>query len=142
LIGLGPSSGSNILQTIDSSVGNTPLDNIFLQNTSTPNYLTILLGRADDENPFPGDLTVGETLAGYDSITSQPHLPVTTVSLSNAGGQHWQVLLDDNGAIGPDGKAIPFTSQVTGTTTPNQATVVFDSGFSLPQVPKYVPGID
>jgi hypothetical protein len=136
LIGLGPSAGSNILQTLDSSVGNTPLDSIFLQNTSTPNYLTILLGRADDQNPFPGDLTVGEIVPGYESILSQPHLPVTTVSLANAGGQHWQVLLDKDGALGTDGKPIPFTSEVGDSTSRNQATVVFDSGFSLPQVPK------
>jgi len=136
LIGLGPSSGSNILQTLSSSVGNTPLDSIFLQNTTTPNYLTILLGRANDQDPFPGDLTVGEIIPGYDSVLSQPRLPVTMVSLAEAGGQHWQVLLDKDGALGTDGQPIPFSSDVDGTTSRNQATVVFDSGFTLPQVPK------
>jgi hypothetical protein len=136
LIGLGPSSGSNILQTLNTSSGNPPLDNIFIQDTNTPNYLSILLGRTDDpNNVFPGDLTVGETLPGYDAVLQQPKLAVSVVSLQNAGGQHWQTLLDQNGAIGADGKPISVTSSVTGTTTPNQATVVFDSGFSLPQVP-------
>ncbi len=45
LLGLGPTSGSNIYATLNTSAGYAVLDRIFLQNTSTPNYLTVLLGR-------------------------------------------------------------------------------------------------
>lgn len=158
LIGLGPAAGSNILSTLNSSAGSPPLDMIFGQNTSTPNFLTILLNRSDDPDevycsmyeysgtpclnflfqPFPGDLSVGEVLPGYDSITSQPKLDVSTVSSSSKSGQHWQTLLDSNGVIGPDGNAISISSVVSGASDKSKATVIFDSGFSLPQVPKSV----
>jgi len=124
LIGLGPNTGSNIRGAIDTSAGDPPLDRIFAQNLTTPNYLTILLSRSDDpDDPFPGDLSVGEPLSGYDAITSQPKIGVTKVSAADISGQHWQVLLDQNGVIGPDGKFIPVNSQVEGTADPNRATV-------------------
>jgi hypothetical protein len=47
LIGLGPNSGSNIFQELNNSAGDAVLDRIFLQNTSTPNYLTVNLGRSE-----------------------------------------------------------------------------------------------
>ena len=47
LIGLGPSDSSVIFNTFRGSVaGTTVLDRIFLQDRSTPNFLTILLGRS------------------------------------------------------------------------------------------------
>jgi hypothetical protein len=79
---------------------------------------------------------VGEVLPNYANVTSQPKLPVTTVSLSNQANQHFQLLLDANGFIGPDGSPIPFTSSVSSTSNKKQATVVIDTGFSLPQVPR------
>ncbi len=45
IIGLGPTTGSVIYNKLNTSVGYTVLDRIFLQNTSTPNYYTVLLGR-------------------------------------------------------------------------------------------------
>ena len=47
LIGLGPNSGSNIFKELNSTVGDAVLDRIFVQNTSTPNYITVNLGRSD-----------------------------------------------------------------------------------------------
>jgi hypothetical protein len=139
IVGLGPSDGSNIfLDMKNSAAGNPPVDNIFLQNLSAPNILTILLGRSDDpSDQFPGDLTIGETIPGYDDILNQPQLPITLVSTS-VGTQHWQVLLDQNGVTGPDGNTIPVTSAVKATKNKQQATVVMDSGFTLPQVPESV----
>jgi hypothetical protein len=138
LIGLGPSAGSNILLALNgSSSGNTPLDSIFLLDITTPNFLSILLGRASEPGaPFPGDITVGEILPGYEAITDEPQLNVSVVSLSESGNQHWQVLLDEDGVIGPDGNPVTTTTVVSTTTNPKQLTAVFDSGFSLPQVPK------
>jgi hypothetical protein len=137
LIGLGPSVGSNILSVLNSSVGNTPLDSIFIQNLTTPNYITILLGRANEPGAaFPGDITVGEILPGYEAVTSQPKLDVTVVSLAAYGNQHWQSWLDADGIIGPDGNPIAITSVVSPSPNRRQLLAVFDSGFSLPQIPK------
>jgi hypothetical protein len=124
---------------LNSPVGNTPLDSIFLQNLTTPNFITILLGRANAPGaPFSGDITVGEILPGYEAVTSQPKLNVTVVSLAASGNQHWQALLDEDGIIGPDGNPIQVTSVVSTSANPRRLLAVFDSGFSLPQIPKYV----
>ncbi|KAH7885425.1 aspartic peptidase domain-containing protein [Phlebopus sp. FC_14] len=136
LIGLGPSSGSSIRYNGNSSAANPPLDRIFTSNTSISPFIAILLQRSDDpEEPYPGDLSIGEVLSQYQDIYNAPKHPVTTVSLN--GGQHWQILLDENGIIGPNGQPISIKTQVTGAQS-NNATVVFDTGFTLPQVPPYV----
>lgn len=133
LIGLGPSSGSQIRTLTGDAAGDPPLDQIFRQDPSTPNFLSLLLGRADDPGSSnPGELSIGETLPGFDDILSQPKLPVTIVSSDNTGNQHFQVLLDDGGIVGPNGQVIPITTDVDNTADEQQATVVFDSGFSLP----------
>ncbi|KAG8214531.1 aspartic peptidase domain-containing protein [Butyriboletus roseoflavus] len=136
LIGLGPSSGSSVRALGGSAAANPPLDRIFTSNASVSPLIAILLQRSDDsDEPYPGDLAVGEVLADYQDIFNQPRHPVTLAPL--ASGQHWQTLLDVNGIIGPNGKPIQIKTQVTGAQTQN-ATVVFDTGFTLPQVPPYV----
>jgi len=78
LIGLGPNKGSNVFSDMGSSAGAAVVDRIFRQNTSTPNFISVLLGRHDDPtDTFPGDITVGDILDGYDKITSQEKLEVT-----------------------------------------------------------------
>jgi hypothetical protein len=81
---------------------------------------------------------VGETLSNFTDIVNQPKLTVTEVSITNQANQHFQVLLDANGFIGPDGNSIPITTEVGSTSNRKQATVVIDTGFSLPQVPRWV----
>lgn len=136
LIGLGPNSGSNIHAVLKNSNGDTPLDRIFRQNHSTPNYISIYLGRSDDPtDPFPGDLTIGHPISPFENITSMPKLPVFEVS--NKYGQHWQTLVDEDGIIGPDGQPIKAYSRVKNGGK-SRLNVIFDTGFSLPQVPKCV----
>lgn len=78
LIGLGPNKGSNVFSAMGSSAGAAVADRIFRQNTSAPNFISALLGRYDDPtDTFPGDITVGDVLEGYESITSQTKLEVT-----------------------------------------------------------------
>lgn len=130
IIGLGPGSASEVRDQLGEA-GNPVLDRIFKQNTTTPNYITILLGRAGDPtDTFPGDLTIGELVSGFENITSQPKLPVT--EMKNRGGQHWTAFLDKNGIIGPDGQRIITPKKATG----NRLNVMFDSGFTFPQVSK------
>ncbi|KAF9220897.1 acid protease [Gyrodon lividus] len=126
LIGLDPSSGSSVRYGGGPAAANPPLDRIFTSDSSVSPFIAILLQRSDDpEEPYPGDLSVGEVLSEYQDIHNQPRHPVTTVPLS--GGQHWQTLLDVNGIIGPNGEPITIKTQVTGAQYAN-ATVVFDTG--------------
>ncbi|KAH9935317.1 aspartic peptidase domain-containing protein [Fomitopsis serialis] len=118
VIGLGPNSASNIYEQFNNDAGDTPLNRIFEQNTSTPNFLSVLL--AVRTTPTP-------------NITSQPKLPI--LEDEDSGARHWQTLLDKDGIIGPDGEVISVQSVVQGL---QQLVVVFDTGFSLPQVPTAV----
>jgi hypothetical protein len=137
LLGLGPNSGSKIHTSLNNQAqGDAVLDRIFRQNVSTPNFLTVLLGRSNDPaEKYPGDITVGEVLQGLENITSQPHVPVTVVQSLDALIQHWQVLLDEDGIIGPNGQPIQVQSGVQSTPNRKQLTAFFDTGFSFPQVP-------
>ncbi|RDB14602.1 Pepsin A [Hypsizygus marmoreus] len=136
IMGLGPNYGSNIYQVVGSVGGAALLDRIFLQNVSTPNYLTVLLGRSQDPTDFySGSLTIGEILDGYEGVVSEPKLPVIDLAEPRRGDQHFQVLLDEDGLIGPDGKAISLRTAVYATSNKKQLTAVVDTGFSLPQLP-------
>jgi hypothetical protein len=140
MLGLGPNSGSSIHVSLNNQPqGDTVLDRIFRQNVSTPNILTVLLGRSNDPTEkYPGDITVGEILQGLENITNQPRVPVTALPAPDAVSQHWQVLLDEDGIIGPNGQPIQVQSGVKSTQNRNQLTATFDTGFSFPQVPQCV----
>ncbi|KAI9448438.1 acid protease [Lactarius indigo] len=141
LIGLGPNVGSHVHDALnDLPAGDTPLDRIFRQNLSTPNYLTVLLNRPNDTaEKYTGAMTIGEALPQYSNITNQPKVPVSALQ-SLIQDQHWSIILDSNGIIGPDGKAVQVTSNATGAPThdANQLVAILDTGFTLPQVPSEV----
>ena len=160
ILGLGPNTGSFLQPLLEnataSNADGTPLlYRIFQEERQTPNYFTLLLGREKDPTDhFTGTLTIGEVLPEYASILNEPQLkisippptPDTSSSSTSpdeaasnyAAHQHLQVLLDENGILGPDGQVVPFKSGVKNAENANRATVVFDSGFSLPQVPSDV----
>ena len=138
LIGLGPNVGSNVHDALKKQPqGDTVLDQIFRQDQNTSNTLTVLLSRSYDIEQYPGEITVSDILPSMQNISDQPKLNVKTVPSSRSGGQHWQVLLDSNGIIAPDGQTIALSSKVSSTANSTSLTVVFDTGFSLNQVPKY-----
>lgn len=139
LIGLGPSTGSSVRAAMGSSAGDPVLDRIFRQNTSASNYITFLLGREEDpsSSDIPGNLTIGEILPGYENITNQPKIDVSVLPSDESDEQHWQVLLDADGILGPDGSVVDIQTVVSTTSNKNQLTVVLDTGYSLPQVPRY-----
>ncbi|KAH9984887.1 aspartic peptidase domain-containing protein, partial [Russula vinacea] len=143
-LGLGPNNGSRIYASLNNQPrGDTVLDRLFRHNFEflfwNRNYLTVLLGRSNDPAElYPGDITVGQALEGLEDITNQPRVPVTVLPTFDSEYQHWQVLLDEDGIIGPDGQPILVTTGVKSTTNPNQLTAVFDTGYSLPQVPAEV----
>jgi len=141
LIGLGPSSSSQIFATLNGSPGDPPLDNIFRLDTSIPNFITVLLNRQNDTaEQYTGEFTISEILPQFQNVSSQTKVPVTVLQSSNSGDQHFSLLLDPDGVIGPDGNAIKITSNASYAPTHNQQQlqVVLDTGFSLPQFPELV----
>lgn len=64
---------------------------------------------ADVDNNYHGDLTVMETLTGFDDIHNQPRILVQTAVHHD---QHRSVVIDGDGIIGSDGKAIPVETYV------------------------------
>lgn len=92
----------------------------------------------DPVDTFPGDLTIGEILPGFENITSQPKLTVTDVPIWEVGDQHFQVLLDADGIIGPTGQPVKVKTAVDETKNKKQVTAIVDTGFSLSQVPRCV----
>lgn len=137
LIGLGPNTGSTIRDELDDKEeGDSVLSRIFSQNTTTQNYLTLLLDRkGDPSDPFTGKLSISEPIPGFENITSQPKLPVDKVHRLTDADQHWQTFTDVNGVIGPDGQPIAIDSIVP-KADDGELVVIFDSGFTLPQVPR------
>ncbi|EIW81184.1 acid protease [Coniophora puteana RWD-64-598 SS2] len=133
IVGLGPALGSLIRTNgTNTSAADPPLDRIFVMDNTTDNYVAILLDRSDDpDDPYPGDLAVCETLTQYTAVRDQPKLAVSTDT------QHWGTFLDQDGLKLPNGTRIDIKTNVTQPTTSN-ATVVFDTGYTFPQVPGYV----
>ncbi|KAH9948908.1 acid protease [Amylocystis lapponica] len=136
LIGLGPTTGSVIRDKVGDATGDSVLDRIFQQNASSSNYLTVLLNReGDPSSPPHGQLTISELVPGYEQISKMPKLPVEKVYRLTDLDQHWQTYTDVNGVIGPDGQPIVAKSIVP-KAPDGQLVVAFDTGYTLPQVPR------
>jgi len=136
ILGLGPSSGSRIRQSLGTSAADPLLDQIFRQDTSTPNFISFTLGRSGaPSSNGSGELAIGEVLPNMASINDQPKISVTALPIGQTGDQHWTGLVD--GFIGPDGQDIPIESLVSSTPS-GKILAVLDSGFTLPQVPRNV----
>ncbi|KAG8889977.1 hypothetical protein FRB98_001712 [Tulasnella sp. 332] len=139
LIGLGPSIISNVFLTVNDVSAGPMMNRIFEQNMTSQNYITLFLSRDDDpESTAISQMTISEPLPGYESIIQQQKLPVVLTSKQNliAGAQQfWTTYTDVNGVLGSDGQPIIVQSTVEGAWEGTLVTV-FDSGSSLPQVPK------
>jgi len=139
LIGLGPSSKSEVLSALNNSAGDPPIDRIFRQDTSVPNFISVLLNRPNDTHAtYTGEMTISQVLPLFQNISSQPKVPVSVLQSSFNTSQDFSVLLDSDGVIGPDGKAINITSNASQAPShdSHQLQVIFDTGFSLPQLPR------
>jgi hypothetical protein len=128
-----------VLQALNTSAGDPPIDRIFRQDTSIPNYISVLLNRPNDTHAtYTGEMTISETLPEFQNISGQPKVPVSVLQTALSPDQHFSVLLDSNGIIGPDGKAISTTTNASLAPShdQHQLQIVFDTGFSLPQLPE------
>lgn len=136
LIGLGPNSGSLIMDELDEdgTGGDAVLDRIFQLNQTSQNYITFMLDRKNDPlSTATGQFTIGEPVKGFENITSAPKLDVIKVPGLTDRDQHWQMYTDVDGVIGPDGQPIKVDSIVP-KAPDGQLVAVIDSGFTLPQV--------
>jgi len=82
-------------------------------------------------------MTISEVLTQYQDVQNQPKIPVTIVPSQLSSDQHFSVLLDADGIIGPDGKPIQTKSSATAAPSfdAHRFQTVIDSGFTLPQMP-------
>ncbi|KZO96241.1 acid protease, partial [Calocera viscosa TUFC12733] len=146
LLGLGPSVGSEIWIQIQQFIsagqfahnaGDSLLDRIFQENTSTPNFISFTLSRDDNANDpqsaGTGTFTVGDLISEFQNITSMPQLDVLSAPNALLSGQHFTIQVD--GANGPNGKAISFPTSAVSSVGSGKLVAVLDSGFTIPQVP-------
>jgi len=125
---------STILATTGVDQAAPFLDMVFQQEPNTPNFITVLLPRLGDPAGTPtGEFSIGEVAQGYEKITNMPKLPVQILT-DNPGDQHWLGLVD---GILVNNRRIQTESSVAD--LPNgQMVVMYDTGFTFPQVPESV----
>ncbi|KAG8863787.1 hypothetical protein FRB96_007624 [Tulasnella sp. 330] len=141
LVGLGPPESSTVYSAFNTTVGLPMMNNIFRQNLTNENYITLLLPRAfDPDSNSTGVMTVSELVPGFEAVANQTKLPVSMLTAQEftQQQQHWTTLTDANGVIGPNGQAINVMTNVTSAAGTGKLVAVFDSGYSLPQVPKAI----
>ncbi|KAH8831095.1 aspartic peptidase domain-containing protein [Flagelloscypha sp. PMI_526] len=142
-IGLGPSVGSNIYGELAGSIASVPvIDSIFLQNPSTPNFATYLLGRENDPTgPVNGNITISTILPGYEKVIEQPKVPA--VSAKRGDFSHWALLIDAIRA--PNGENIDLRPTVPSedidklkVDPDGKLIAAVDTGFTYSQMPSYI----
>ena len=135
LIGLGFDITSVVRGKLGSGPGDTPLSRIFQLNKTTQNFVSLQLDRAKDPtDTITGQITVSEIISGYENVTSQTKLWLKDASMDSTN-QHWAVVTDNNGVIGPDGNVIAEDSIVRHISG-GSLVAVLDSGFTFSQVPR------
>jgi hypothetical protein len=134
-MGIGFDAESIVRSKVGAVTGDTPLSRIFQQNMTTQNFVSLQLNRANDpSDPITGQITISELITGYESVASQPKLYLKNAFMDSSN-QHWAIVTDNNGVIGPDGNPIVVESIVPHITG-GQLVAVLDSGFTFSQVPR------
>lgn len=135
LIGLGFDTTSVVRGKLGSGAGDTPLSRIFQLNKTTQNFVSLQLNRAKDPtDTITGQITISELVSGNENVTSQTKLWLKDASLDSSN-QHWAVVTDKDGVIGPDGNSIAGESIVRHISG-GKLVAVLDSGFTFSQVPR------
>jgi hypothetical protein len=136
-MGIGFDAESVVRSKVGAGAGDTPLSRIFQQNKTTQNFMSLQLDRAKDPtDTVTGQITISEVVSGYENITSQPKLYLKDAFM-DASNQHWAIITDSNGVIGPDGTSISVESIVPHVSG-GKMVAVLDSGFTFSQVPRKV----
>jgi hypothetical protein len=135
LIGLVFDSTSVVRIKVGNDSGDTPLSRIFQLNKTTQNFVSLQLNRANDPtDTITGQITISELVSGYENVTTQTKLWLKDAFM-DSGNQHWAVVTDSDGVIGPDGSSIARESIVRHISG-GKMVAVLDSGFTFSQVPR------
>jgi hypothetical protein len=135
LLGLGFDTTSVVRGKLGNDAGDTALSRIFQLNKTTQNFVSLQLNRANDPtDTITGQITVSELVSGNENVTSQTKLWLKDAFMDSSN-QHWAVVTDQNGVIGPDGHTIS-TESIVRHISGGQMVAVLDSGFTFSQVPR------
>jgi saccharopepsin len=113
----------------DTKLGFSPILNIFSQDGSLPNIVTIYMDRTSDlESTSHSSFTIGEYVEGLESIRDEPQLPRF---IAKDGNTRWTVLMD-----GMEVNGVPTNLQTSAQGVPNgKAVALMDTGTSLALIP-------
>ncbi|KAH9945767.1 aspartic peptidase domain-containing protein [Amylocystis lapponica] len=122
----------------NQTLGRTFLSNVFAQNSSSPNMITILLGRASDpEYNTEGVFTIGEYDPELADVANQPQLQRYPNYNNISTPPRWSVVMD---GMTVNGQAFSFnTSGVPGVPAGAQVAIL-DTGYTFPPIPG--PAVD
>lgn len=115
----------------NSTRGRSPLGNIFYQDKSLPNFISIMLGRSGDlDENSDGMFTISEYVHGFENIGNMPKL-----EQYDTGSQaRWTVLMD---GVSVNGKNIPLSSSLKGVPKGKSVTLL-DTGATQARLPKTI----
>jgi len=129
--------GSTITSAIDETyndrkLGLSPILNIFSQNDSLPNIVTIYMDRTGDlEMTSQSSFTIGEYVEGLEHIQDEPKLPRF---IAKDGITRWTILMD-----GMEVNGVSINIQTSAQGVPSGKTVaLMDTGTSFALVPAAV----
>lgn len=108
------------------------ISNIFAEDASSPNYLSILLGREGDPGGIPeGTFTISELIPGLENITDTPRSYLQGHRVDSGA---WAIQLD--GLI-VNGNHIALNSSVPNTPSGSSLAAI-DTGTTYPVLPQYM----
>ncbi|KAH9935099.1 acid protease [Epithele typhae] len=110
------------------ALARSPITNLFALDPTTPNFFDVQLARA--VSPDPNDVAEGVFLISqhddaFQNITSAPMLRSLT-------SQHWTLAMD---GMTVNGTPFAFNASRAPGVPTGKVAAVFDTGFSLPQIP-------
>lgn len=115
-----------------TTLGRTPISNVFAQNPTTPNAFDVLLDRSSDlDTSSTGTFLIGEHAPTYaDAVAAAPRLPRQAVG-------RWSVPLD---GMAVNGAPVRFNASSVDGVPAGKLAVLLDTGFSYPPLPP--PAVD
>lgn len=125
-VNLSPINRAILADTPASTVGHTPLINIFLQNPQVAPSFDVRLDRTGDlDDTATGTFLISEHLSQFAHVEQQPKL------LRQALGR-WTVPMDD---MVVNGRKFDFNKSSIATVPSGKIGVLLDTGFTAPPLP-------
>lgn len=139
ILGLAFDLGSSVFIDTTEAIGKASLmgrsfmSRVFAQDPSTPNMITVLLGRSfDEDGPEEGAFTIGEYVQGLENVSEQTKLYRTPSQTDLTDTPHWSILMD---RMTVNGQQFQFNKSSVAEAGPGQQVVILDTGFTFSQIP-------